>query len=237
MIGNCMIRSSKAFSEEDVDKFFSLSERFYGNDFLSDGYFIDCGANIGTTSIYVSKIKGKPVVSIECGEENYSLLEVNCLINNANNIICVKKALSDEKTELSYNYIDDNSGASFLSTKRESSEDRGYSQIVNTDTLENVLTDNNISFDEVGYLWIDTEGFDSKVILSIKKILVDRKIPLFQEFFPAAYKENGTYDEYIKLMQEVYDGFIDTEVDKEYKISQLNDYAKNVRTLANIFFY
>ncbi len=46
-------------------------------------------------------------------------------------------------------------------------------------------------FDDVKYIWVDTQGHEGFVLDGAKKLLQSRKIPLFIEFWPDEMRRVG----------------------------------------------
>jgi FkbM family methyltransferase len=114
---------------------------------------IDCGANIGLTSLYFSrKFPGCRILALEPEPENFQQLSRNVRANNLNLVCPVqigvwsKKALLEH--DVSFCYAKD-----WAFSVRESSQGTGS---IAVDTLDNIL--NERDFPDVDYIKMDVEG-------------------------------------------------------------------------------
>lgn len=235
-IGNPMIDTGRTFSCELIEKFFELS-KVYGNGNRGGGndgnrHFLDIGANIGTTSIYVKKIidPSLKIISFEPCKRNYDMLRVNCILNNVEDIKCVNLALGSKDDWEKFYYYTISPGSSGIDVK---SEWIHYSEDVHVVALDDYLKNNGISPDDIDYIWIDVEGYESEVIKGAMKTLTDKKIPLIQEFNPSKYSD---WEEYEKNIGSVYDNFIVvdenaaiTEKTDIRPVARLKDYADSMK--------
>lgn len=224
-IAEMMFWTKENYSASLIDLFFDLTDKHYGKK-ARNGWFLDIGANIGTTAIYVLK-RVNPKLNALCfeiGKENYDLLRVNCILNNVETKVeCVHKGLSNKRSEGNYCYNPLNPGASSCIASKEND-----SQKVELITLDEYLID--VKPREIDYIWIDTEGFEAEIILGAKNLLLQKKIPLVMEFNPQIYLEKGIWNDFLDFMKEVYCGFIDCRKDSEYvyPIEKLQEYSNNM---------
>ena len=79
---------------------------------------------------------------------------------------------------------------------------------INIVALDNYLEENNISGEEIKYIWIDTEGFEVQVLLGAKRLISDYNIPIFMEFNRKTWNQTGLYDELIQLLEKSYKSYI-----------------------------
>lgn len=207
IIGESMLRTGINFAEDQIKAFFELTDKYYGKK-ARDGYFLDIGANIGTTSIYVKKILNPSlnIVGIEAGKDNYTAFKMNCIANDLDEIRVVNVAVGDEIGYVNFNQNIDNPGGSNVS-KAENSLAKGE-EIVELITLDELCKRENINPEDVDYLWIDVEGFEANVLKGASDVL-KHGIPLMQEFNPFVYEERGLLDQYCEIMEKYYDFFVD----------------------------
>ena len=218
-IGKRMLLTQKNWAQDDIDYFFELTNKYYGH-VDRKGYFLDIGANIGTTSIYANKVLNTnlKVIAFEPGEINYKYLTINKVLNGLECYDAYKLGIGDEKCTIKYSYCEDNSGGSCINPL-------GRENIEVT-TLDSFVEEKNINVDMIDYIWIDTEGYEAKVVLGATKCLKQKKIPLFQEFNPGNY-DVDIFENYYNILSCVYEGFVDVTEKKENKISNLKSYYKN----------
>jgi hypothetical protein len=80
------IRNSFFLEEYNLFRISYLEKKLTNN--LDKKLIIDCGANIGTSSIFFQKLfSNSKIINIESNEKNFSLLKKNC-DNNFHNINC-----------------------------------------------------------------------------------------------------------------------------------------------------
>lgn len=227
-IPNIMMETGKVFSEDIIKSFFELSNilGLKGGD-----YFLDIGANIGTTSIYVKK-KVKPdlkIIGFEPEKRNYDLFRINCIVNGVEDIVIEQLGLSNENGQLSFSYNEKNSGASHIIKS-----EQNLGSKIQVAKLDDYLQNNNIDVRKIGYLWIDTEGHEAEVILGGLETLNVNKIPILQEFNPGSYRLNGVWNSYYESICQIYDSFIDvnkyieTKEIQIFSIEQLLKYAEQI---------
>ena len=229
-IGQSMTDVDDNYARDSIEKFFYLTDKYYGKR-ERKGVFFDIGANIGTTSIYVNKIvnPGLRVIGIEAGAENYNLFRVNCIINNAENIRPEHMGFGNRNEHLTYHYVPENPGGS---TIRGTGEIEGEEDVY-VMTMDDYCSENNISNEDIDYIWMDTEGFEAQIIEGAQSVLSGRSIPLIQEFNPSDYRHRGLFDDYCSLMSQLYTGFIDvgkynSENEKIISTSEIGEYAMQI---------
>ena len=204
VIGKKMMYSGKNYSEELINAFFDLTDKYYSSK-KRTGIFFDIGANIGTTSIYVKKVLNPMfrVIGVEAGEQNYRVCKANCILNGVGDIDIVHVALGENKGEGKYFYSSRNPGASrIVKSEAIALED------VNIMRFDDLCTDMRISAIDIDYIWMDTEGFESKIIAGAIGVLSSGNIPMLQEFNPEAYDD---WDRYKSNIGNCYTNFIDMD--------------------------
>lgn len=232
-----MSLTERNWSDDMIDAFFELTRKYYPENATdTDGYFLDIGANIGTTSIYVEKKVRQPlkIIGFEPGQSNYDLFRVNCILNHSSRITAEMLGLSDVTREATYRYVAANSGSSSII------EDHDFApgdSVVNVARLDDYLTDRQISPQQVSYIWMDVEGHEAQVIAGAMETLQAKKIPLLQEFNPEDYRLQNTGTVYFDNMKRVYSSFIDVSdylagKSQVYSISELPDIGRT-----NLFFF
>ena len=180
-------------SIEDVNE--SLDGRVFTTmkKFVKEGSVaIDAGANIGLMSLILSKLvgnKGK-VFSFEPGPVSFGLLRRNVYSNGIkSNIILSDNALSDSigKFELfiNPNAESDNQLHKDIDEYLFKNEPLREKFTVNTQTIDNFLEKNQIDFNQVSFVKIDTQGHDLSVLRGgIKLFTTTNKIAVLIEFAP-----------------------------------------------------
>jgi len=148
------------FHEQELRKYFNISE----------GTFIDIGANIGKFSIIMGKKiddKGK-VLAIEPHPENFKILQRNIELNNLKNVTTLNLACSNKKGNLQLFLDEDGTGGH--STIKSKKTRAGNNKIwVKAETLDTIIKKEKIK--KVNLIKIDVEGAEAEVLKGAIKIL------------------------------------------------------------------
>ena len=194
------------WSADDMKRFHALAKKYYNID-DSAGYFLDLGANIGTTGIYFLKklTPNLKLLAFEPDAENFKMHRVNLILNDLDSVTdLVNCGLSDEPNELMLYRNGNNPGAnSFI--RREHSTPIATFKII---TLDSYLAEHHIAAQDVKYIWIDTEGFEAQVLLGMKNLLAENPAPVFVEFNLGAWRKSGRFEELTTLLESRYSHFI-----------------------------
>ena len=188
------------WASSDMKRFYELAHKYYGVD-DSSGYFLDLGANIGTTGIYFIK-KLTPdlkLLAFEPDPENFKMHHINLILNDIEEKTdLVNCGLGNEISELMLYSNGSNSGAnSFIK--------QGKSKPISTVKvipLDSYFEENKIPAQEVKYIWIDTEGFEAQVLLGAKNLLRENPAPIFMECNLGAWNKSGLFDDMMSLLEE-----------------------------------
>jgi len=167
----------KGFEETEL-----LFIRRYLNE---DDIFIDIGANIGLFSLHAAQVIGKKgkVIAFEPTPVTYSRLLLNVSLNHFNEIVtCNNLGLSDKKGLLKMNIS--NNGYDAWNTFALPTETFFNEQIdVPVETLDNYLSDHNISISNISFIKVDVEGWEAYVIRGASNFLKNKDAPsLLVEF-------------------------------------------------------
>lgn len=229
--------SGKTFSSDIIDAFIALSDEIRGEK-NGRGYFLDIGANIGTTSIYIEKVLNRSIdiIAFEPGKTNFQLLNANIEMNGCHCICTENIGLGVCDDTLKYHYVSTNPGGSYVSSVQ--SDD---TEIVTVMSLDSYLKKRGIKSDDISYIWLDSEGFEAKIILGASELLSDCAIPLLTEFNVRDYILQGVFDDCCKLLCVKYKSFIDLseinnkKIDKfrlsSFKIHDINELNEWGRTV------
>ena len=194
------------WSSNDMQRFHALAKKYYNVD-DSAGYFLDLGANIGTTGIYFIKnlASNLKLLAFEPDAENFKMHRVNLILNDLDDkATLVNCGLSNEFDELMlYNNGANPGTRSFV--KLGGSTPIATVKII---SLDSYLIENKIAAQSVKYIWIDTEGFEAQVMLGAKSLLTENPAPIFVEFNLGAWQKSGCFDELMTLLEGCYSHFI-----------------------------
>ncbi|MBR2733561.1 MAG: FkbM family methyltransferase [Selenomonadaceae bacterium] len=189
-----------------MKRFHELTQKYYGVDDNS-GYFLDLGANIGTTGIYFIKklAPNLKLLAFEPDAENFRMLSVNLLLNDMEDKATIVKCGLGNKFDEMTMYRDlGNPGGNRLVLYK----DDMPRETIKIMPLDAYFAENNIAARDVKYIWIDTEGFEAQVLLGAKNLLAENPAPIFVEFNLGVWRKSGCFDEFFAVIAESYSHFI-----------------------------
>ena len=195
---------------DEMKIFHALAKKFYGTD-DGNGYFLDLGANIGTTGIYFLKklAPNLKLFAVEPDAENFKLLRVNLILNDLDSrATLINCGLGDKFDELPIQRNLENPGGNgFIPSEYNTPAEKV--QIVPLDYL---LAENEIAPEEVKYIWIDTEGFEPKVLFGAKNLLAKSNVPVFMECNPWTWRKIGLLEKMVDMLKNLgYTRFISVQ--------------------------
>lgn len=181
-----------------------LAER-RGSRPLSDGVFIDVGANIGTTTIQaLTKYQARRVIAVEPSPKCLPLLYTNLAANRLSDRCDVIEAvLSDASGEAAFRSGENNSGAGEVVPL-----DSARDYTVKSEVLDHIIPSLGIDFAEVSLVWVDTEGHEYRVLSGAKRV-IDSGIPVVIEFWPQKLRENGDFAALVEMLADTFKTIID----------------------------
>ncbi len=235
-IGPCMERTHRNWAGDAIDNLMRFSQENLG--LRTKGFFLDIGANIGTTSVYVKKLwHDFQLIAFEPGKKNYDLLRANCILNGVDDCRIENIGLGDKPSEGFLFYRSYNPGGSMVVDKKtEISQEQ-----VTIGTLDDYLTTNGLKAEEISFIWMDTEGFEADIIIGSVETLGRKAIPLVHEFDPQIYEDRGKITEYLNIMRSTYSHFIDvsTMLSDDYKITPISELSKMIdeKEKTDLFFF
>jgi len=155
--------------------------------------FIDVGANIGTTTVPALLVHGfKRAVVLEPDPLNYKLLRLNAVLNGIDDqVTSFNIAASDDNGPALLDLAASNFGDHRLvlgPVKRRQSRGRAGMVKVERRTLDDLAASGAFEAEDIGLLWIDTQGHEGRV-LSGAGSLLERGVPTVFELVPAAYRD------------------------------------------------
>ena len=194
-----MYTQDKNFAADEMQIFHALMKKYYDID-DGEGYFLDLGANIGTTCIYFLKklAPNLKVIAFEPDPETFKLLRANLILNDLDDrATAVNCGLGDKFDEMTMyrNLINPGANSVFQYATDMPTE------IVKIIPLDSYLAEKNIAAQSVKYIWIDTEGFEAQVLLGAKNLLAETSAPVFMECNLLAWKNSGSLDKMIDLLK------------------------------------
>lgn len=187
-----IIREQTIYSINDLKQF---------KKFLSAGdYFVDAGANIGWHTLFGAQVVGNlgKVFAFEPGDKNFNLLDTNIKLNNLQNTIAIKSALTDytgtaELTCSTKNYGDNVT----IPLNKDDVEVKlqnwygdkmlylpGDKEVINCTTLDDYIESNNIDASKIKLIKMDIQGSEPKALAGMKKFFKTHRPAIILEYSP-----------------------------------------------------
>lgn len=158
---------------------------------------LELGANIGTQTIYLhlSQKFGK-VVAVEADPNNGKLLRHNLEQNGLLEASVLGDCAISESDGFVDLYLSEGNQGEHSLIK---SDKRSEMVRVEGKTLKRILDDGGVAPADVGFCWVDLEGFEFEALRQIIETL-GSKVPVFTEFSPKFYgpEKAKLFSEYIK---------------------------------------
>ena len=208
------------WASDDMKRFQALAQKYYNVD-DSAGYFLDLGANIGTTGIYFLKklAPNLKLLAFEPDPQTFKMHRINVLLNDMEDVTdLVNCGLGNEASELMlYRNGIGSGGNGFI--KHKQSTPIATVKII---SLDSYLAEKNIAAQDVKYIWIDTEGFEAQVLLGAKNLLRENPAPVFMELNLGAWDKTGHFEDMMALLAESYSHFVHVQFgDTAYPLDAL----------------
>lgn len=229
-IAKCMLFQNKVYSKYEMDRFIYLSKKYYKND--GGGILLDCGCNIGTTSIYMThQVTDLEVIAYEPIPKNSKLSVYNAIVNGVEeDIKIISKGLSNKQETFCMQMAEDNSGANKVIL--DGTSERTIS--VEATDVDSFLMENGIAAERIAYIWMDVEGFEGYVLAGMKKLLGAKRIPLFTEFNKQLLVEHDCYELFLSQVKTNYTRFIEVNAFVEEKELSV-DRIEGIERSTNLF--
>lgn len=175
--------------------------------------FVDIGANIGTHSLHAARLGFQRVLSLEPNPTNFMLLQANVVLNNlSDQVRCRNIAASSETGTLLMELSPDNYGDHRVALDADKAaplhgEGEWSTTQVIVQTLDDVLTEESISPDDLSLVWVDTQGHEGHVLAGAKKLALS-DCPVVIEFWPYGLARSDGF-ELLKETLRSYQSIID----------------------------
>jgi FkbM family methyltransferase len=189
--------------EYEVELMMKVRDFLHKRNKILGGTVLDIGANMGVSSIgMIHNRVMERAIAVEPDPHNFSLLQHNVRQNGLEDrVICLPIAASDSRSEVQFELSDKNFGDHRVrsETKAHTPEllqesSRNVIE-VEADCVDNLLERIPKNFtDDIGLIWIDTQGHEGKVFLGGKRIF-SRDIPVVSEIWPYGIERSGMSDE------------------------------------------
>lgn len=182
------------FDDRYTETLFRILKSLGLSDFR-EKVFVDIGANIGTSCIpIVAEYGFARGIAFEPDPGNFRLLQQNLLNNGMTERITIHNlALSDTESRALMELNPISPGTHYL---RVEGGDPTYVRqdaatiAVPTDTFDNFVQRGDIRLDEVGLVWMDTEGHEGQIFKGAQTLL-QSSVPVFIEYSPASLRRSG----------------------------------------------
>jgi len=177
---------------------------------------LELGANIGTQTLYFHlSNKFQRVISVEADPYNASILLQNVRQNNfSEKTVVVDCAIAEQNGKVTFFKHETNQGRHSLIAL----DGNSIKITVEAKKLDKIFADYKVSKDEIGFVWIDLEGYDFEAIQQVAELL-GTDIPVFTEFSPEHYGREKTR-KYLEFIQSNYQNcFIFSGCDEIIRVS------------------
>jgi FkbM family methyltransferase len=156
---------------------------------LAFGTFIDCGANIGTTTLAALRAGFSFVLACEPAPTNARLLRANVALNDAfESVSIIEVALSNRSGMAWLDFSRGLSKSRLLSPLDD--QPRGAGAEVRLTRLDDLAAEGAFDPADVGFLWLDVEGHEAHVFEGAGLIL-ERSPPVVMELYPKLLRLAG----------------------------------------------
>lgn len=198
LIVNDMLGGGKTYSRREMHFFHDMAPK------ALKGYFLDIGANVGTTSIYFRKnlCRTLKYIAFEPFRENFKVLKANCILNDCDDIETVNVGLSNTAGQKNMYIFDGAFGSSMVSDGSDAAEKCSFIR------LDDYVRENNLPVQKIAYLWVDVQCHELEVIEGGMDTLRKSPASLYIEFNIEAYRIEGKAERFLKLLTEIYRTFI-----------------------------
>ena len=207
------------FEQQVMESAVALLEEQLGHPPLAGRTFVDVGANIGTSTIPALKMLGaRHAIAIEPAEANCRLLRANVAANGLEGrVTVIQVALSEQAGERQLEIGPDNSGDCRIRLTSEPGsigESDWTTETVSTATFDDICDKHNIGMNEIGIVWIDTQGHEAHVLGGAASLL-DSSVPVLAEYWPYGLRRAGSLDRLHAIVAANYRVVIDLRASME----------------------
>lgn len=184
--------------------------REYGYE-LRNRWFVDVGANIGTSTIAALRRFGAhSALAIEPAPANYRLLRCNLAANDLEDLVRTVRAAASSEPGHALLELSRKNWAGHQLRLNHSAE--GEAVPVPVARLDDLVAEHVGDASLVGMLWIDTQAHEPQVLAGASGLLT-AGVPAVIEYWPGGLRENGTLDMLHSLIAEHYRFVFDLRVD------------------------
>lgn len=198
LIANDILRCGKTYSRREMHFFYDIAPK------AEEGYFLDIGANVGTTSVYFRKnlCRTLKYIAFEPFRENYKVLKANCILNDCDDIETINVGLSNTPGQKNMYIFNGAFGSSMVSDGSDADVKCSFMR------LDDYVRENHLPVQKIVYLWVDVQCHELEVIEGGIDTLRKASASLYIEFNIEAYKMEGKAKQFLKLLTAIYRTFI-----------------------------
>lgn len=198
LIANDILGSGKTYSKEEMQFFYKIAPRF------EKGYFLDIGANVGTTSIYFRKnvCSNLKYIAFEPLKENYRVLKANCILNDCEDIQTINAGMSNVIGQKKMYVFDGAFGSSMITDNVNASE------ICDFITLDDFVRERDLPVKDIAYFWVDVQCHELEVVEGGFNTLKKSPASLYIEFNVENYKKENKAERFLRVLADIYSTFI-----------------------------
>ncbi len=191
------IRLTGSFEESHIDE--TIKFLHENNININKSIFIDIGANIGTHTIFALKNGFQRALCIEPDPDNFKLLRINQIMNDIDSrCINICAAASETAGSGRLETSPDNFGDNRVMSHQTSQENIHAEQNwlikdIVKEKVDNIINNTNIEIDNIGLVWVDTQGHEGYVFGGGRALLAS-PAPIVCEFWPYGLNRSGGYE-------------------------------------------
>ncbi|UUY05676.1 FkbM family methyltransferase [Svornostia abyssi] len=170
--------------------------------------FIDCGANIGTTTVPALTTMGfSRAIVFEPEPSNFRLLKANLALNDLDTrVIAHRAAVSSEPGSAHLRLHPRNSGAH--SIRKDAGTRNEDTTPVTLTTVDAAVAAAALDPSDIGLLWLDVQGHEAAALQGARAVLA-AGAPVVLELHPAMLTKAGGLEDLYVLAAEYHAGFAD----------------------------
>lgn len=177
--------------------------------------FVDCGANIGTTTISALHSSGfERAFALEPEPSNFRLLKANLALNDLDErTIARQVAVSSTAGTLELRIHPTNWGGHEIVAGGTPPSLKIPARTIETVQIEAVTLDDLVDAgtlvpSDIGLLWLNVQGHEGAILAGGEQVLAT-KAPVVFQFFPAMLERAGGLEDIYRLAETYYETFVD----------------------------
>ena len=221
---------------EVMDQAVARLEQVLGRDPVRGRTFVDVGANVGTTSIpAVHRFGARRAIAFEPSDENFRLLAANVALNGLAGVVETRRVgVSDAAGTAELELSPSNSGDHRVRTSAAAGtfdaygEGRRAATEIELVRLDDALAELGVASEDVGLLWVDTQGHEGQVLAGAPRLLA-AKVPVFCEYWPYGLRRAGGLDRFHAIVAASFSEIIDARGDTALPAARVAELADRYR--------